>query len=58
MWQVERETILLALTWAGGDVTKAAAALEVGRTTLYRKIKGYEIRMGPWQVQRARGVGA
>jgi DNA-binding NtrC family response regulator len=39
----ERQTICSALTSSGGDRSKAARALGIGRTTLYRKMKEYGI---------------
>ncbi len=39
--QVEREHILRALQECGGQPTKAAKLLGIGRTTLYRKLKEY-----------------
>jgi transcriptional regulator with PAS, ATPase and Fis domain len=39
--EVERRAILHALDVAKGDRTLAAALLEIGRTTLYRKLKEY-----------------
>ena len=37
----EREAILLALEEADGNRTRAAAALGMGRTTLWQKLKEY-----------------
>ena len=56
MWELEREAILDALRWSGGDTAKAAVALEMGRTSLYRKIHDYEIPLGAWSA-RYRTVG-
>lgn len=39
--QVERAAIVRALTEADGNKTKAAELLEIGRATLYRKIRSY-----------------
>ncbi len=39
--EVEKRAILQALEVAKGDRTLAAAMLEIGRTTLYRKLKDY-----------------
>ncbi len=39
--QVEKKAILHALNIAKGDRTLAASMLEIGRTTLYRKLKEY-----------------
>lgn len=42
--QLELETIKAALQQAGGNITKAAEALQVHRTTLWRKIKRYKLK--------------
>jgi two-component system, repressor protein LuxO len=42
LWRVEREAILAALATCGGNVTRAAALLEVGVSTLYRKKAEFE----------------
>jgi DNA-binding NtrC family response regulator len=39
--QVERTAIVQALLECGGNRTKAAELLEIGRATLYRKIRAY-----------------
>jgi transcriptional regulator of acetoin/glycerol metabolism len=39
--QVERAAIVKALLEVDGNKTKAAALLEIGRATLYRKIRSY-----------------
>ncbi len=39
--QVERAAIVRALTEADGNKTRAAELLEIGRATLYRKIRSY-----------------
>ena len=39
----EKETILRALHEAGGNQTRAAQALGMGRNTLWRKLKKYDI---------------
>ncbi|WP_053757988.1 MULTISPECIES: helix-turn-helix domain-containing protein [Streptomyces] len=41
MEHAERVTILEALHRHGGNKTRAAAALGIGRATLYRKLRGY-----------------
>jgi hypothetical protein len=40
----EREAIITALQRAGGNRTRAAEALGIGRTTLYRKLQTYRIK--------------
>jgi DNA-binding NtrC family response regulator len=42
--QVEREAILNAITACGGHKIAAAEHLAIGKTTLYRKLKEYELR--------------
>lgn len=42
LWQVERDAILDALRICDGNVTRAAAFLEVGASTLYRKKAEFE----------------
>ncbi|MEZ5355577.1 MAG: sigma 54-interacting transcriptional regulator [Bryobacteraceae bacterium] len=41
--EVEKQHIQRALRAAGGDRSRAAYMLQIGRTTLYRKIKEYDI---------------
>lgn len=43
MESAERETIIAALRQCGGKKSEAAAALGIGRTTLYRKIRIHRI---------------
>ena len=45
--QVEREAILAALNHTNGEIGTAAVLLEIGRTTLYRKLKAYNLEVGP-----------
>ena len=42
--EVEKETIKCALNYYEGNITLAARALGIGRNTLYRKMKCYEIK--------------
>src|SRR5271167_1596944 len=44
MAELERQTILNALTQVNGDKMLAARLLGIGKTTLYRKLKEYESR--------------
>ncbi len=44
--QVEREAVDFALSAFGGNVAKAARALQVNPSTLYRKIQGWTTRDG------------
>ena len=37
--EVERREVIRAITVCGGDVLKAAEALRMGRTTIYRKLR-------------------
>ncbi len=41
--ELEREAIVAALSATGGNKARAAALLGIDRTTLYRKLKDYEI---------------
>jgi DNA-binding NtrC family response regulator len=41
--ETEKRAILEALEYTGGDRAKAAQLLRIGRTTLYRKLKEYQI---------------
>ncbi len=41
--EVEKRAILEAIRYSKGDRTVAAALLGIGRTTLYRKLKEYEV---------------
>jgi two-component system, NtrC family, response regulator AtoC len=41
--ELERRAILSMLNQTGGDKQKAARALGIGKTTLYRKLKQYQI---------------
>jgi DNA-binding NtrC family response regulator len=43
MHQVERQAIQYALAQTKGDRTTAAHLLGIGRTTLYRKLKEYQL---------------
>src|SRR5208282_3032496 len=42
MAELEKQTILNALTQVNGDKMLAARLLKIGKTTLYRKLKEYE----------------
>jgi transcriptional regulator with PAS, ATPase and Fis domain len=42
---VERQAILKALDAADNNLAKAAKLLEIGRSTLYRKIEKYDIKL-------------
>lgn len=44
---VERDAIVRALQLTGGDVVKAAAALHIGKTTIYRRLRewNYETKV-------------
>ena len=39
----ERRTIIAALLWAEGNVSKAARQLGIGRNTLYAKMREYSL---------------
>jgi len=42
--QLERQAIIQALEITGGDRTRAARLLGIGKTTIYRKLKEYGLR--------------
>lgn len=44
--QIEKRAILYALNRNEGNISSTARQLDIGRATLYRKIKEYEIRSG------------
>jgi len=44
MAELEKQTILNALVQLNGDKMLAARLLGIGKTTLYRKLKGYEFQ--------------
>jgi transcriptional regulator of acetoin/glycerol metabolism len=41
--ELERDGIVAALAATGGNKAQAAAILQIDRSTLYKKIKDYEI---------------
>jgi len=41
--EIEREAVILAMEYTGGDKAKAARLLGIGRKTLYRKLSDYNI---------------
>ncbi|WP_034681136.1 helix-turn-helix domain-containing protein [Caldalkalibacillus mannanilyticus] len=41
--EMEKETILQTLQLAEGNMSKAAKMLRIGRNTLYRKMKRYQL---------------
>jgi DNA-binding NtrC family response regulator len=43
LYEVERRAIQHALVHTKGDRTEAASLLGIGRTTLYRKLKEYQM---------------
>jgi DNA-binding NtrC family response regulator len=43
LWQTERDVIAEALEITGGNAAAAAKSLEIGRATMYRKIKEYKL---------------
>ena len=47
--ELERKAILDAVQVTGGDLLRAAKLLGIGKTTIYRKLKGY--RLGKWTDQ-------
>ena len=60
MTEVEKRAIVGALAYTRGDRAMAAQLLGIGRTTLYRKIKEYNLplnhgRVGQWNSSRSPG---
>ncbi|MDP3804303.1 MAG: helix-turn-helix domain-containing protein, partial [Candidatus Omnitrophota bacterium] len=45
--QIEEKMIKEALAKAGGNKTKAARILKIDRTTLYSKIREFQIKQSP-----------
>jgi two-component system response regulator HydG len=43
LWELERKAILDAVQVTGGDPLRAAKLLGVGKTTIYRKLKEYQL---------------
>ncbi len=43
LYEVEKETIRKALNMHQGNLSKIAKEMEISRTTLYKKIKKYEL---------------
>jgi Transcriptional activator of acetoin/glycerol metabolism len=43
MEQIEKEHIIKALKYCNGNVVKASKLIDVGKSTLYRKIKRYNL---------------
>jgi two-component system repressor protein LuxO len=42
LWQVERQAIIRTLAVFGGDIQKAAVALEISASTIYRKLQAWQ----------------
>jgi two-component system response regulator HydG len=45
--ELERRAIMSTLRQSGGDKQAAAKVLGIGKTTLYRKLKQYQIQQAP-----------
>jgi hypothetical protein len=43
LWEVMREAIVDALIYSNGNMAQAAKILMIGRTTLYRKMRDFDI---------------
>jgi two-component system response regulator HydG len=54
MAEMEKQTIMNALTQVNGDKMLAARLLGIGKTTLYRKLKEYESQN--WAVGQSAGA--
>ena len=44
LWEVMRGAIVDALIYSNGNMAQAAKILMIGRTTLYRKIRDFDVR--------------
>lgn len=51
--QIEKQAILEALYYTNWHVTLAAKRLAIGRATLYRKIKEYDLKPVPYTQGRS-----
>ena len=48
--ETEKSLIVKALEYSGGNVVKASKLIGIGKSTLYRKIKKYELSTVPkWE---------
>lgn len=58
MLDAQRGAIVAALRYTRGDMAGAAYHLGIGRATIYRKVKDYEIQSWEWaETAQARGAG-
>lgn len=58
MVEVQRAAIVTALRHCGGSKDGAAFVLGIARSTLYRKIRAFEIQPEEWSRPLARAAGA
>ncbi len=52
LWQTKKAAILAAIKRLDGNVSLAAEKLEIGKTTLYRKLKEYGVVLKQRQGKR------
>jgi transcriptional regulator of acetoin/glycerol metabolism len=56
MVEAQRSAIVEALRYTRGDMSGAAWFLGIGRATIYRKVRDYEIMPEEWNHDRAEGA--
>jgi len=54
--EIEKRAIVHALRINNGNISKAARELQIGRTTFYRKIQKYGLRMRKTQKDEILGI--
>ncbi len=57
MTEAKRQAIVTALHYTAGDKVAAAALLEIGYGTLYRKLREFEIMPTEYMYTRGHAVG-
>jgi two-component system response regulator HydG len=55
--ELERKAILDAVQVTGGDLLRAAKLLGIGKTTIYRKLKGYRLATHDLEGEPGSGSG-
>ncbi|MBT6718978.1 MAG: hypothetical protein HN932_01570 [Candidatus Marinimicrobia bacterium] len=51
LWEIEKEALQYTLTELKGNISQAAAQLQISRTAIYRKIKKYDLNFSDNQGQ-------
>ena len=58
MVEAQRHAIVAALRYTYGDMAGSAYHLGIGRATIYRKVRDYEIQVEEWaEIEKGRAVG-